>query len=140
MVLKRAREVDARVVFASSAAVYGQPDEVPIPETAAVEPTSPYGLAKLAAERYVLLYAELYGVPTVTLRYFNVYGPRQGGENSGVITAFFEQARSGGPITVHGDGTETRDFFTSTTWCRLICWRRRPSILARCSTSVPSAR
>lgn len=109
--LERARAESARFVFASSAAVYGQPDEVPIPEDASTDPTSPYGLSKLAAERYVRLYAELYDLPAVALRYFNVYGPGQlSGDYSAVISVFVEQASSGEPITVEGDGSQTRDF------------------------------
>ncbi len=109
--LELARNEDARVVFASSAAVYGHPESVPISETDSVTSSSPYGLSKLTADQYVQLYAELYNLETVALRYFNVYGPRQtGGDYSGVINVFFEQARNGGSITVHGDGAQTRDF------------------------------
>lgn len=109
--LEAARREDARVVFASSAAVYGHPETVPITEDHSKEPTSPYGVSKLVADHYVRLYASLYDIPTVALRYFNVYGPRQpGGDYSGVISTFVDQARSGGPITVHGDGEQTRDF------------------------------
>jgi len=110
-VLEAAREEDARVVVASSAAVYGHPDEVPVAETDPKTPTSPYGIDKLAVDQYTRRYHDLYGLETVALRYFNIYGPRQlAGAYSGVIDAFFEQARSGGPITVEGDGTQTRDF------------------------------
>lgn len=110
-VLEAARRHDARVVAASSAAVYGDPDRVPLAETAPLEPTSPYGLNKLALDRYLGLYHELYGLETVALRYFNVYGPGQtGGDYAGVIEAFLRAARSGEPLTVHGDGEQTRDF------------------------------
>lgn len=106
----RARKTP-RFVFASSAAVYGQPEAVPIPEDASTDPTSPYGLSKLAAERYVRLYAELYDLPAVALWYFNVYGPgKLSGDYSAVISVFVEQASSGEPITVEGDGSQTRDF------------------------------
>jgi len=109
--LELARNEDARVVFASSAAVYGHPDSVPIAETEPTASNSPYGLAKLTADQYVQLYADLYDLEAVALRYFNIYGPRQtGGDYSGVISVFFEQAREGSPITVHGEGTQTRDF------------------------------
>jgi UDP-glucose 4-epimerase len=109
--LDHARMEDARVIVPSSAAIYGSPDEVPIPETAPKRPTSPYGITKLAADFHARRYADLYDLPTVVLRYFNVYGPRQGrGAYSGVINIFLEQAQSGDPITVEGDGTQTRDF------------------------------
>jgi UDP-glucose 4-epimerase len=110
-VLEAARRHDARVVLASSAAVYGDPESVPISETDPLAPTSPYGLGKLASDHYARLYHDLYGLKTVALRYFNVYGPGQsGGDYAGVIEIFLQQAREGDPITVHGDGEQTRDF------------------------------
>jgi UDP-glucose 4-epimerase len=110
-VLEAARKHDARVVIASSAAVYGDPEETPVDEGQRLEPTSPYGLDKVASDHYARLYEDLYGLDTVALRYFNVYGPGQtGGDYAGVITVFLQQARNGEPITVHGDGTQTRDF------------------------------
>lgn len=110
-VLERAREEDARVVLASSAAVYGHPTGVPIGEDEPLAPTTPYGVQKLAVDRYARVYHELYGLETVALRYFNAYGPRQtGGDYSGVISIFMEQARNGEPLTVEGDGEQTRDF------------------------------
>jgi UDP-glucose 4-epimerase len=109
--LERARERDARVVLASSAAIYGHPESVPVGEDHRLEPTSPYGLQKVSLDAYARLYHDLYGLETVPLRYFNVYGPRQtGGDYSGVISVFLRQAREGGPITVNGDGEQTRDF------------------------------
>jgi UDP-glucose 4-epimerase len=106
-----ARREDARLVFASSTAVYGDPEYLPLDETHPKEPLSPYGVDKLAADQYVRTACDLYDVETVALRYFNVYGPRQaGGEYAGVITAFLEQAASGQPLTVHGSGKQTRDF------------------------------
>lgn len=110
-ILEAARGSDARVVVASSAAIYGHPDRVPVREDDSKQPASPYGLEKLAVDHYARLYHELYGLETVALRYFNVYGPRQGGgAYSGVIDIFLEQARSGDPITVEGEGAQTRDF------------------------------
>jgi len=110
-VLEAARATDARVVLASSCAVYGHPATVPTPEDEPTEPTSPYGLEKLTVDHYARLYHELYGLETVALRYFNVYGPRTtGSEYAGVIDIFLEQATSGDPLTVHGDGSQTRDF------------------------------
>lgn len=109
--LERARDLDARVVLASSCAIYGQPTEVPISEDEPFSPSSPYGLQKSALDHYARLYEELYGLETVALRYFNIYGPRQSsGHYSGVISIFKRQATNGDPITVDGDGEQTRDF------------------------------
>lgn len=110
-VLERARRADARVVIASSAAIYGDPEEVPLSEETPTDPLSPYGVQKLALDRYASIYHDLYGLETVTLRYFNVYGPRGvSGDYSGVIGTFLQQALDGEPLEVHGDGTQSRDF------------------------------
>jgi len=110
-VLDCARKADARVVTASSAAIYGQPEHVPISESEPVAPQSPYGADKLAADQYTRLFADLYGMETVTLRYFNVYGPGQSAASySGVITTFLDQAEAGEALTIDGDGSQTRDF------------------------------
>jgi UDP-glucose 4-epimerase len=109
--LEAARTHDARVVTASSAAIYGRPERTPISEDHPLEPTSPYGVDKLTADHYTRLYADLYGLETVALRYFNVYGPGgTDGDYAGVIDVFRRQAREDEPITVHGDGSQTRDF------------------------------
>lgn len=109
--LERARELDARIVLASSAAIYGHPEAVPITEDDPKEPRSPYGLEKLTIDHYARQYHELYGLETVALRYFNVYGPRQAASDySGVISTFLEQAGNDDPLTIHGGGTQTRDF------------------------------
>jgi len=110
-VLEAARSEDARAVVASSAAIYGDPESIPIPESHPKNPLVPYGLEKLAVDEYARLYHELYGLETVALRYFNAYGPRQtGGDYAGVISVFRDQAAAGNALTVHGDGTQTRDF------------------------------
>lgn len=101
-----------RVVFASSAAVYGDCATQPIAEAAPTHPLSPYGLQKLVSEQYAELFA-CHGGPRFTaLRLFNVYGPRQRPESyySGVITIFTEAMKAGRPVKVHGDGNQTRDF------------------------------
>jgi UDP-glucose 4-epimerase len=109
--LEAARAQNARVVLASSAAIYGHPESIPITEDQSKEPTSPYGLDKLTLDHYSRLYHDLYDLETVALRYFNVYGPRQvASDYSGVISIFIDQALSGEDITVHGDGEQTRDF------------------------------
>ncbi|MXR52975.1 NAD-dependent epimerase/dehydratase family protein [Halovenus sp. WSH3] len=110
-VLDVARQTDTRVVAASSAAVYGHPPEVPISEDTRFRPTSPYGIDKATLDHYTRQVETLYGLPTVSLRYFNVYGPRQSATDySGVISTFGAQAAAGERLTVHGDGTQTRDF------------------------------
>ncbi|CCQ33000.1 GDP-D-mannose dehydratase protein [Halorhabdus tiamatea SARL4B] len=109
--LEAARRQDARLVFASSAAIYGDPTTLPITESEPADPQSPYGIDKCGADQYVRTYHDLYDLETVALRYFNVYGPRQtASDYSGVISIFREQAQAGDPITVDGDGTQTRDF------------------------------
>ena len=109
-VLDAARRHDARVVLASSAAVYGDADVQPISEDAEKNPSSPYGADKLAADNYADVFADAYDLPVLTLRYFNVYGPGQNPEYSGVIDAFLRRALADEPLVVHGDGEQTRDF------------------------------
>lgn len=109
--LDAARQSDVRVVLASSSAVYGEPESVPIDEEHPLEPSSPYGVDKLAVDHYARVFAEQYDLPVVPLRYFNIYGQRTGpNPYSAVIDVFLEQARAGDPITVHGSGEQTRDF------------------------------
>jgi UDP-N-acetylglucosamine/UDP-N-acetyl-alpha-D-glucosaminouronate 4-epimerase len=101
-----------RVVFASSSAVYGDNPETPKHETLSAAPTSPYGVQKLAAEMYVSMWPQLYGLETVSLRYFNVYGPGQDPQSdyAAVIPRFIAAAIAGAPITIHGSGEQSRDF------------------------------
>jgi UDP-glucose 4-epimerase len=109
--LECARRHNTRVVTASSAAIYGIPESLPLTETAPKEPTSPYGIDKLTIDHYTRRYHDLYGLDTVALRYFNIYGPRQtDSAYAGVIPIFLEQAWNDEPITADGDGTQTRDF------------------------------
>jgi nucleoside-diphosphate-sugar epimerase len=112
-VLFAAREAGAkRVVFACSAAVYGEEPESPKVETHRPVPVSPYGLEKLAGEHYLALWHKLYGLETVSLRYFNVFGERQDPRSpySGVISIFVDRGLAGQPVTLFGDGLQTRDF------------------------------
>jgi UDP-glucose 4-epimerase len=112
-VLEYARCGGARkVVFASSAAVYGDDVALPVTENAAVNPVSPYGINKLGGEKYLYYYTQVHHVPTVALRFFNVYGPRQDPRSpySGVISIFAERALTGQPLIIFGDGEQTRDF------------------------------
>jgi UDP-glucose 4-epimerase len=100
-----------RIVFASSAAVYGKPEQIPLTEGAATRPLSPYGVAKLAAERYLSLFHELFGLEAIVLRYANVYGPRQDAHGeAGVVSIFVNQVLTGDQPVIHGDGGQTRDF------------------------------
>jgi nucleoside-diphosphate-sugar epimerase len=111
--LVAAREAGVRrVVFASSSSVYGASLEVPKVETMTPAPVSPYAVSKLAGEHYCRVFYELYGLETVSLRYFNVYGPRQdpASEYAAVIPKFIALALEGKPLEVHGDGHQSRDF------------------------------
>jgi UDP-glucose 4-epimerase len=101
-----------RFVYASSAAVYGIPARLPLDESAPPLPISPYGLEKAINDQYAALFLELYGVPTLGLRYFNVFGPRQDPSSpySGVISIFTRRLRQDQPLAVFGDGQQTRDF------------------------------
>jgi UDP-N-acetylglucosamine 4-epimerase len=101
-----------RFVFASSAAVYGDSKDAKKREDMLPKPISPYGVSKLAAENYVQFFNDFYGLETVSLRFFNVYGPRQGfaSSYSGVITAFMSRLLKGQPPVIHGDGKQSRDF------------------------------
>jgi len=106
------REGVRRVVLASSSAVYGDDPVMPKREEMRPKPMSPYAVQKLANEYYAHLYHELYGLETVCLRYFNVYGPRQDPSSpySGVISIFMARSFSGVPPIVYGDGKQCRDF------------------------------
>ncbi len=112
-VLEAARRAGIKkVAYASSAAVYGEPLSVPVTESHPAAPLSPYGLSKLTAERYVLLYNRLYGMENTALRLFNVYGRGQSAHSpySGVISKFAEAISSGKQPLIYGDGEQTRDF------------------------------
>lgn len=110
-VLAAAQEHDAKVVFSSTGgAIYGE-CERPAREDDPLEPLSPYGTAKLAAENYIGMFSRLHGSQHTVLRYANVYGPRQEAElEGGVVAIFFEQFRKGESATIFGDGEQTRDF------------------------------
>ena len=100
-----------RFIYASSASVYGEIETLPKKETLPTRPISPYATSKLAAENYCKAFFKVYGLETVSLRYFNVYGPRQtSGPYSGVITVFINRLLNDEPPIIHGDGTQTRDF------------------------------
>jgi dTDP-glucose 4,6-dehydratase len=100
-----------RFVFASSASIYGETKTLPMKEDMTPRPISPYAVSKLAAENYVKLFYRVYGIETVCLRYFNVYGPRQRHSHySGVIPIFIERVLGGNAPIIYGDGQQNRDF------------------------------
>lgn len=101
-----------RLVFASSAAVYGHPRDPLISESALTQPISPYGLQKLVSEQYIALFSKQFGISSVNLRLFNVFGAGQDPNSpySGVISIFTKRMSAGKPLTLYGDGTQTRDF------------------------------
>jgi UDP-glucose 4-epimerase len=112
-ILKAASDAGVRrVVHASSSSVYGGATTVPTPESEPLLPRSPYAVTKLAAEHYCRVFAELYGLETVALRYFNVYGPRQRPDATyaAVIPLFVDALLNGREVEVHGDGLQSRDF------------------------------
>lgn len=100
-----------RLVYSSSGAIFGEAKRLPIDEDHPLNPESPYGVSKLAAEKYCFAFHKVHGVPTTALRYFNVYGPRQGSSQyPNVIAIFFNRIRQGKPLTIFWDGKQTRDF------------------------------
>ena len=100
------------MVYASSAAVYGLNEHVPLSEDDVPQPMTAYGADKLGCELHARIAASLHGVPTVGLRFFNVYGQRQDPSSpySGVISIFCEHLMAGAPLTIYGDGEQVRDF------------------------------
>jgi UDP-N-acetylglucosamine/UDP-N-acetyl-alpha-D-glucosaminouronate 4-epimerase len=101
-----------RIVAASSSSVYGDGGTFPRAESQAPNPISPYAVAKLAAERFCVSFTRVYGIETVALRYFNVFGPRQdpSSQYAAVVPRFIRLIADGEPVTVHGDGGQSRDF------------------------------
>ncbi|WP_288760833.1 NAD-dependent epimerase/dehydratase family protein [uncultured Lacticaseibacillus sp.] len=101
-----------KILFSSSAAVYGNNPELPKKETSPIDPLSPYAVDKFATERFVIDYGRLYDIPTVATRFFNVYGPKQNPKSpySGVLSLVLESIINGQTFTVFGDGEQTRDF------------------------------
>lgn len=113
LVLKAAHDAGVRrVVSASSSSVYGGAEQLPTPESAPLVPRSPYAVSKLAGEHYCRVWSELFGLETVALRYFNVYGPRQRPDSAyaAVIPLFTNALRTGDRPIVHGDGLQSRSF------------------------------
>ncbi len=112
-VCEAARRNDiSKLIYSSSAAVYGNADCFPIDEARPIRPLSQYAVSKHCGELYLSAYHQLYEIATISLRYFNVYGPHQRPENaySGVISKFFYNAIRNAPLEIFGDGEQTRDF------------------------------
>src|SRR3989338_7380257 len=108
-----AKEAEVRrVVYSASSSAYGNVETLPLTEDILPQPMSPYGLHKYIGEHYARLFALLYGIETVSLRYFNVYGPRMAftGAYVLVLSVFLQQKKAGKKLTITGDGTQTRDF------------------------------
>lgn len=100
-----------KLVYSSSGAIFGEAKYLPVDEDHPLNPESPYGVSKLAAEKYCFAFYKVHGLPITALRYFNAYGPRQGTSGyANVIAIFFNRIREGKPFTVYGDGEQTRDF------------------------------
>ncbi|HVV39423.1 MAG TPA: NAD-dependent epimerase/dehydratase family protein [Candidatus Paceibacterota bacterium] len=101
-----------KVIYSASSSAYGDQDTMPLVETMNARPKSPYGLQKYVGELYCRVFNEVYGLPTVSLRYFNVYGPGASAEGAYalVIAKFLKQRSEGKPMTITGDGKQTRDF------------------------------
>ncbi|KGN34705.1 GDP-D-mannose dehydratase [Knoellia sinensis KCTC 19936] len=122
-VLQAARRAgDLHVVSASSSSVYGANRELPKRESMRTAPISPYAVSKQATEAYTLSFGHTYGLPTLAFRFFNVYGPLQaaGHAYAAVLPAFIDAALRGVPLTIHGDGEQTRDFTYVGTVSRVI--------------------
>uniref|UniRef100_A0A7C3SPJ7 NAD-dependent epimerase/dehydratase family protein n=1 Tax=Thermofilum pendens TaxID=2269 RepID=A0A7C3SPJ7_THEPE len=109
-VAKACAESGALMVYMSSAAVYGEPESLPLREDHPTRPISPYGLSKLVGEQVLHVFAKTYGLRYVALRLFNVYGPGQSTAYAGVVSRFVERAARGLPPVIYGDGLQTRDF------------------------------
>jgi UDP-glucose 4-epimerase len=112
-ILKAAVEKNVKkVIFASSCAIYGMNDKIPLNENEKAYPLSPYAISKLSAEYFLKMYNEEFGIKTTSLRYFNVYGPRQdySSQYSAVISIFVNNALQDKDLIVYGDGSQTRDF------------------------------
>ena len=111
-VLLAARDESVRRVVFASSSVYGNTGTLPRVETQFPDPISPYAVSKLAAERYCVSFARVYGLETVTLRYFNVFGPRQDptSQYAAVVPRFIAAVESGEAVTIYGDGEQSRDF------------------------------
>ncbi|MEV6875321.1 NAD-dependent epimerase/dehydratase family protein [Amycolatopsis sp. NPDC051128] len=135
-VLEAARQTGAHVVVASSSSVYGSNETMPKSEDMVCRPTSPYGVTKLAAESYAAAYRTSFGLDTVTFRFFNVFGPLQAPDHAyaAVIPAFLFAALHDVPLTIHGDGDQSRDFTFVDSVVRVLT----EAVTRRLTTTVPA--
>ena len=99
-----------KIIFASSAAIYGNKEQIPIQEHSIPEPTSQYGTSKLSSEEYIKMYSRLYGIEYCIFRFSNVFGPRQNVDTGGVIAKFSDRISKNQPVIIYGNGNQTRDF------------------------------
>ena len=112
-VLQASRHAEVkRFIYTASSSCYGIPDDYPTPESSAIRPQYPYALAKRMGEELVMHWSQIYGLPAISLRFFNVYGPRSrtSGTYGAVFGVFLAQKLAGEPYTIVGDGEQTRDF------------------------------
>ena len=131
-----------RVVYAASSSAYGDTPTLPKVETMRPMPLSPYAVSKLAGEHYCQVFAGAYGLETVCLRYFNVFGPRQDpkSEYAAVIPRFVTAALAGQGVTIYGDGTQSRDFcFIDNTVEANLAAASAPGRLGAASSTSPAA-
>ena len=112
-----------RFIYASSAAIYGDTESLPVAEDLIPNPLSPYAIDKLAGEYYLQYYFHKYGLATTAFRFFNIYGPRQDPSSpySGVISIFMDRLQKGESLTLFGDGNQTRDFVYVADLAKLLC-------------------
>ena len=121
---RHARPAVRRFVYVASSSCYGIPDSYPTPESAEIRPQYPYALTKWLGECQVMHWAQVYGLPAISLRFFNIYGPRArtSGTYGAVFGVFLAQLLAGKPLTIVGDGEQTRDFtYVSDAVDALIC-------------------
>lgn len=116
------------MVFASSSSVYGDTPVLPKVETMPLKPQSPYATTKATGELYCQNFTDIYGLPTVALRYFNVFGPRQdpASQYAAVIPKFITAIIRGEPPVIYGDGQQSRDFTYVKMWCKPTFWHVKP--------------
>lgn len=141
--LEAARKANVKkVIYASSAAVYGNPASLPIDIDHAIQPSSFYGISKWVPELYLRVYRELYGLAFTVLRYANIYGPRQAAHGEGgVVAIFVDRVLKSEPLVIHGDGRQTRDFVyvTDVVEANLAAIERGDGDVLNVGTGIPTS-